>query len=166
MSILRDKEVRAEKRRIEAFVTKWIDVLGLGSWQIVRSYTVTPLAPSESFSEGDTAVADVVAHWEYKRATVRFYLLSTVDAGDDEMEMYVVHELVHCVVCETRACQDAGIPREHRVAHEERVVVELTAALLRMDRMARRKPKLRKGPARAASGDYGLTNAGTAEATS
>jgi hypothetical protein len=117
-----DKEYRRTKKRIEKTIERWRHILWLTQWQIDVTYFREP--PPE-MNHGDAcALMDITPRWEYLRAHIRVNMPQVALLDADSLEKAVMHELLHCVVCEMRV-PDA----ENDRSHEERVVSHLTKAM-------------------------------------
>ncbi len=109
------------KKRVRTAFEKWVAVLGLRSWDFIFSWDP---------GHGEAASADyhcefaIDTLWEYKKATITIWCASVRDLDDTALEKAVLHELLHCTVCEMR---DWRPGKTHR-KHEERVVVQLCDA--------------------------------------
>ena len=104
------------KKRVTKYLKKWTYLLGLRWWQIYVCWS----DDHDSFNrDGSTVVARTFSDWRYMTATVTFYLPAIKDKTDEELEMYVIHELCHVLVNEMR---------EQGIDHEERVVTTLQKA--------------------------------------
>ena len=121
---MNDAEYEKEKARVEAICDKWHDLLGMGYWEISYiwerdSYDAdggnTPPSRWARTTHAETATA-----WEYRRASIAFYLRNTVGESDAEIEKTVLHEFAHVLVNEMRD----DTPRSRK--HEERVVSGLS----------------------------------------
>lgn len=90
------------RERIRNIVTRWITPMGLNWWDVeVKFVYQAPLADSSFLT---IARADV--EWEYKLASITFYVPEMVDMEDKELEEIVVHEMVHILVAPIQ--QDDG----------------------------------------------------------
>ena len=49
-------------------------------------------------SMGDQVIATTEAHWEYRQATITWNLEQVMELSDTELELVVVHELVHVLL--------------------------------------------------------------------
>lgn len=117
-----DKEFRETKRRIEGLIERWRHILWLSHWQIDVTYCRE--APADMDGPGEQcAHMDILPRWEYMTAAIRVNMPQVSHLDMDDLERTVLHELLHCVVCEIRD----GKPK--RSANEERVVSHLTKAL-------------------------------------
>jgi hypothetical protein len=115
-----DAEFKRTKKRIIKMIERWRHILWITQWNITTEYFRE--APPE-MSNGDAcALMDIVPHWEYLRAHIRVNMPQVALLPLDDLEKTVMHELLHCVICEMRTNK---LDR----AHEERVVSHLTKAL-------------------------------------
>jgi predicted acylesterase/phospholipase RssA len=115
-----DKEYRRTKKRVEKLIERWRHILWLSQWQVDVTYFREP--PAE-MNHGDAcALMDITPRWEYLRAHLRIHMPQVALLDADDLEKAVLHELLHCVVCEMRT-------NKSDVRHEERVVSHLTKAV-------------------------------------
>jgi hypothetical protein len=116
--------LQAVRDTMAPIFVKWIAFLGLESFGVIVDY-------DPDFKEGSRECwADCCSSWEYKQALITVYLPSFLSSSQEEMESVIVHELMHVMVNEMR--QDGFSEKD--VPHEERTVVELTAAFLRVQK--------------------------------
>ena len=101
---------------------RWIHRLGLAWWTIEVIYYDDPAEIVKRFrNDGDILVlARTFTEWKYGTATIWITLPAWDQVEDDDIEVPVVHELMHVLVNEMR---------EGELHHEERVVTQLTKAL-------------------------------------
>jgi len=114
------KDFAGSKKIIRKCLNKWITPLGLAWWKIDVYYHVDKKHIKKVFGSSRTR-AQVNSDWRYGDATVHFNLPAFTNLSDGEIEMVVLHELVHVLVCEMR---------EGEMHHEERVVTGLTKAFM------------------------------------
>lgn len=77
---------------IEAMRYDWQESLGLEWMDITHRYL-------ETFNDADhLTVADTEAMWEYRVATVRFFLPSVVRLERDDLEATLIHEYTHILL--------------------------------------------------------------------
>ena len=62
--------------------------------------------------ENEVVYAEVQSDWRYLSAAIKFNMPALAGQTDEEIEIKVVHELCHILICEMR---------EDGVDHEERV---------------------------------------------
>jgi hypothetical protein len=111
-----DAEFKRTKRRIEKYLDRWRHILWITQWFITTEYYREP--PPEMNHGDSCSLMDIVPRWEYMRVNMPQVALLPLD----DLEKTVMHELLHCVVCEMRTNK---LDR----AHEERVVSHLTKTL-------------------------------------
>lgn len=87
-----DKDVKAERKRTKAVLTKWRDILGLHKDRFHYEFHRMPCA------EDSRAVADITASWEYRNHYVNTYLPQSIGLDDTELEECLVHELCHVLL--------------------------------------------------------------------
>lgn len=84
-----DKEYREQKKRVQKYIDKWFKTLGLG-WFLVDM---------EWSREHDGEVAArTFSSWEYKSATITWFLPHLANQSDDTVERCVVHEFCHILL--------------------------------------------------------------------
>ena len=111
-----------KRELVKGYVDKWLQPLGLLWWKVEIIYYDDPMEIARRFVEGDGISRGTCnADWRYGTATVRLNLPALAEHSDNDIEMIVVHELVHILVNEMR---------EEGIDHEERVVTGLTKAFL------------------------------------
>ncbi len=125
-----DKEFNKQRARIDALWKKWGANLTLGPWQIVLRYCREPIPGKD----GTNKVGEAHVMWEYRQATLMFYLPGLADMTDAQVERLFVHECCHVLVHETREwCQTEHLPEDVSAGcmkHEERVVSQMAQAFL------------------------------------
>lgn len=132
MARLTDKEYAAQKKRVKKYLDKWIASIGLGWWKINIEWETVR---SEEDDRGSCA-AEARTTWEYREATIVFYLEVVAGESDEELEYIVLHELMHVFVNEMREWQCATAETVYEaVRHEERVCTDLAKAFLWASRM-------------------------------
>lgn len=117
------KGMQEVREKYEPLVEKWVSILGLDNWDIYTDYY-----PSINKDSPD-CLADTSVHWQYMHGTLRCFMPNLIDVSDIDLERNVVHELLHFIVNEMREWDNKD--QEKSVAHEERVVVMLTRAMLK-----------------------------------
>lgn len=103
--------------RLSRLVKKWVGQLWLGQWDVRTTWEWNGI------SDRQNAAATCTADWQYMHARIRFDVPYCSTLPPDELEVVVVHELLHAVVNEM---QKRGISHEERVvSHLERIVVHM-----------------------------------------
>lgn len=95
------------KARIRRTVDKWRTILGLMLWDFDFEYHETPISGHEK------AAATCEPQWQYRIATLRFYMYDMHGLTDERFERVIIHELMHCLA-------DGA---------EEHIVTDLTTAI-------------------------------------
>lgn len=127
-----DAEYEEQKQRIRAIADRWIEPLGLNWWKIELEYSREPLqGAEEDAKQGWCLQATCRAKWQYLDATITFGLPSIAHLSDEALEDVIVHELMHVFVNEMR---------EKGINHEERVVTQLTKAVIGLRAHLRETP--------------------------
>lgn len=126
-----DAEYRTQRKRLKTLQDKWVGTLGLRWWHTTFVYSREPLK-SEA-AEGRTCLAQTIVDWEYLNATITFDMQAIADESDDDLEMAFVHECMHVFVHEMRMWAGLEVTHEKQeeaMKHEERVVTQLTNAVI------------------------------------
>lgn len=90
-------------KQIEGMRKDWQDVMGLGWIDIDHKYL-------EVYNEDDhQTIADTEALWQYRIATVRWYLPSVVRLDYEDIEDALVHEYTHILI----APIESKLPEKH-----------------------------------------------------
>ena len=118
--MMNDAERAEQQARVERYLQKWVEPLGLSNWRFRYFYYGGP------YKDGNGAVkenrlASCEPNWPYMIADLRFDL-SEVGSKDEQVEETVIHELLHCILSECEV---------EEVDHEERVATMLARAFLR-----------------------------------
>lgn len=83
--------------------------------------------------DSGNTLAKCIPDWSYKHATITFHTNLMNGKSDKRIAEVVIHELVHCLVHEMREWspeRQSGDALDKCMAHEERVVTELTDAII------------------------------------
>lgn len=141
-----DKEYNLTKRRIQALVKKWIKPLGLNTWRVEVKYCRAGIeGDAADIAESREVIAKCYAKWQYLTALIEFNMLEVFALSDADLEETFVHECMHVFVNEMRMWDED----HHGIDHEERVVSQLTSAMLGVSAIGRVVVKQRKGKHRA-----------------
>ncbi len=84
-----DKEYRSQKKRVEKFADKWFRTMGLGWFKVDFEW---------SRLENGEVAANTLSSWQYKAATITWYLPHIAKYDDDTIERCVVHEFAHVLL--------------------------------------------------------------------
>lgn len=84
-----DKEYREQKKRISKFTDKWFKTMGLGWFKVNFEWA--------RYEDGETA-ARTLSSWQYKSATITWFLPHIAKYDDDTIEQCVVHEFAHVLL--------------------------------------------------------------------
>lgn len=123
-----DEEYREQKKRVEALIKKWVDVLGLSWWDMTYVWVrgthdpleATTYAPFTGKNDVYTTIMSVTTDYYYKTASIKFYLETIKDHED--IERYFVHELMHIFLKPMQTKAKAG--------EEELVATQLATAVI------------------------------------
>lgn len=84
-----DKEYREQKKRVQKFIKKWYDTLGLG-W-----YRVDLIWDRARSEESPDEAAITHWSWQYRTASITFRMPVIEELNDEKLENVVVHEFAH-----------------------------------------------------------------------
>jgi hypothetical protein len=84
-----DTEFDKQKKRVKKYVDKWFSTLGLGWYEVDFEW-------SREF-DGETA-GRCVSSWQYRSATITFFLPKLAQHDDETIERCVVHEMSHILL--------------------------------------------------------------------
>lgn len=84
-----DKEYREQMKRVQKYIDKWFNTLGLGWYEVDLHWSRV-----DDDEEKDTA-AKTTWRWQYRTAAITFYLPTIAELSDDKLENAVVHEFAH-----------------------------------------------------------------------
>lgn len=87
-----DAEYEKQRTRIEKLIVKWADIFQL-TWHnvdFVYRRSLHPTVPDRG--------AETDSSWQYRSATITFYLPRAINAIDKDVEMMVIHEFCHIVL--------------------------------------------------------------------
>jgi hypothetical protein len=88
---VKDRDYDALKSKLKAMSHKWADRMGLGWYRLnfewVRDYN----------EEVRDRAGQCHSSWQYREATITFYLAKLIGFEDSVIEETVVHELAHCL---------------------------------------------------------------------
>lgn len=114
-----DKEYEKQRQRVIKYWDKWYNVLGIHWWRINRNWH------RERREDSPNTFGDCSTDWEYRNATINFYLLVAIDMSDNALEEAVVHEFVHVLAAPLHDFRDdqAREITEHTVTTIARQIV-------------------------------------------
>lgn len=112
--MLTTKQVKSLVRKQ---IKKWTPILGLKNWEIKVSYE-----DMDRIVDGMSFLAETVCTWYTLRATIAIFLPAIKKLDKEEIELTVVHELVHIVLDEMSECDSK---------HDERACETISKALLK-----------------------------------
>ena len=119
------KELSPIAKKTDDLIKKWVKKLGLELWTITCDY-----CDSHRFIEiedSKNALAFCHVNWPYLTATIRFNKDHLNDEPEENIELIVIHELMHIIINEMRDDEPGNID------HEERVATILSKAFLRVE---------------------------------
>ncbi len=107
-----DDEYKKEKENLEKFLIPLKDAL-LNDWKIKHVFN------RERWETDRGRMADTSALWEYKTATINWYMPAVKEFCPEQSDVFnvVVHEFVHCII-------DPISPSTDSVSDERRALVE------------------------------------------
>lgn len=119
-------EARRAKQQLQEYITRWKCIVPPG-------VSVRHVFIDSDAGEGEeSTLANTVPHWEYHRATIKWYLTCVAGTDAKQVEEAVVHELAHVLCAGMESLfrgSNGGNPKEHAIA--EHTVETVTQALLR-----------------------------------
>ena len=120
MITLDDKQFEREKRRVRRAFQRLRPRLWAGWWAWDLAY--------ERYPDGDQGAgkevnASITADWRYRQAAITFYMPAIAEMGDEELDLLIIHEVLHAWVNPMRP----RAPKPHEVDLEESVVTNLTS---------------------------------------
>jgi hypothetical protein len=108
-----DKEYTKQKKRVQQYIDKWHDALGLGWFHIDMTWN------RERKRDSPDTAADTTTHWQYRTAWINWYLPSIADNDEDFLEGIVVHEFTHILVAPLCLVDEPNdLPLQHEYATE------------------------------------------------
>lgn len=110
------------KKNIRRIVKKWYEPLGLEWWTVDINYIYE--SPTSSAHPGAGVGASSRPQWEYKQASINFYLPELLGMNLESLENLIVHELVHTHLSIMQADMK---PSQH---DDYQKLVELTTTLI------------------------------------
>lgn len=87
-----DKEYHAQKKRVQKYIDRWFKTLGLGWFKVSMEWT------REFCEHNKDTAASTYSSWQYKSATITWYLPKLLLAEDSDIEDTVVHEFCHILL--------------------------------------------------------------------
>ena len=122
-----DKEYKTIKRLACKYFDVWRLRMGLRHWDLTLLMSRTECPDSRETAGRCDCM------WEYKSATITIYAPRFLNAPESKMLRIIIHEFCHVLVREMREWGDPGMDDKtaiNKVAHEERVVTNLTDAFI------------------------------------
>lgn len=129
-----DRKFQETRRKIRKLLDKWRPRMPLDGWLIDHDYHDEPIGKSSSDSYETLAITS--CKWQYKNATIEWYVPALARLNPKRLEETVVHELCHIL---TDEMQEPDHPTYSK--HAERVVTEIARALLKTAREAAEEGK-------------------------
>ena len=83
---------KAARKQIKGLVSKWHELLGFDALGITIEHRYIDGLRNEDEA---TVIADTEAQWEYRQATIRWFLPAVCRLDKDEIESTVLHEFIH-----------------------------------------------------------------------
>jgi hypothetical protein len=87
-----DKEYRLQKKRVQKYIDKWFKTLGLG-W-----FTVDFEWCRERDNEVPSLAGMTHSSWQYKSATIIWFVPVLAEHSDETVENVVIHEFTHVLL--------------------------------------------------------------------
>lgn len=115
-------ELEERCNTIKKLLEKWIPRLGLTDWHITVQRDDEPPCEDEGH-----VLMQVWSDWRYRDITITIMDATIMDADEDRLEEYVLHELCHVLVSELRPNKRTEAYRDK----EERTVTVLARCFVR-----------------------------------
>lgn len=112
-----------QERRVTDCVKKWCTLLGMNGWKIYLDFPeeYPQTIPGSSLR----SIMNVTTQWEYLLVTIRVDLEAILNQSDEQLDGYVVHELMHVFLAEMEDADDS----DEGIRHEERVATMLASSI-------------------------------------
>jgi len=123
----RDQFLDRLQKKTNRLIKKWKHLLKLGDYTFTVEYKQ---GSSDYHANGFIGIACTRASWEYRQATITFWIDELADVPEEDIENIVVHELMHTVV--------APISPKHGKL-EEFVVENLTMIAINLEKKKNKK---------------------------
>lgn len=127
-------ELRLQRARVERLLKRWAGPLSLSAWHLEHHFVTNPDdIPSESGKTGDVVVPAALTDvsWEYAHGSIVWNLPVLHHMSEEQLELCVVHELMHVLVNEMRADgRSQQTAHVNGLPHEERVCTMLARAFI------------------------------------
>jgi hypothetical protein len=104
--------------RIRSFAEKWEGIMALPD-------TIEHIYIPHFNKHNKDIIADTSAEWEYRSATIRWYLGRTATLADTDLEITAIHELSHVLL----APMESHV--KNRYTEQAEFAVENTARLIK-----------------------------------
>lgn len=125
-----DKEYREQKKRVQKYIDKWFKVMGLGWFRVDMEWSREP--------DGETG-ARTYSQWQYRSATITWFLPHLAKYDDDVVEHTVIHEFCHVLLSPlAQTQQDDGNGSGNQI---NEYATETVASAMEWVREAGRKDK-------------------------
>lgn len=92
-----DKEFSKQKKRVQKYIDKWFETMGLGWFKVKFEWSREP--------DGEVA-GRTWSMWQYKQATITWFLPHLAECDDETIESTVVHEFCHILLSGLAQNQD------------------------------------------------------------
>lgn len=108
-----DKEFNMQKKRVQKYIDRWFKTLGLGWFKVDMNW-------SRERDEREPKTAGYVnTLWQYRSASITWFLPAVADCDDDSLEGVVVHEFTHILVAPLMAVsKEEDLSLQHEYATE------------------------------------------------
>lgn len=121
-----ERKYRGLTKQLKSWIGDWQEIMGLKDWTFYCAYVPGYNQENKNIRATNNAL------WEYKSASLTFYLAAMAEDDDDENESTLVHELVHCLVAPL-------VKKESQIKLMEFVVVNTEKALFNAYKAKKRK---------------------------
>lgn len=110
---MNDRKYRDQKARVKKLVSKWYDAMGMGWFHIDFYYE------RERSEDNPKTLAITQTDWQYRKASITFFMPNVENNDEDYLETAIVHEFVHILIsplCVVNKSED--LPLQHEYATE------------------------------------------------
>lgn len=107
-----DKEYSKQKKRVQGYIDKWFDTLGLGWFRVEMNWC------RERKDESPNVAADTTTQWQYRFSSINWYLPVIAENTDEAVEGIVVHEFAHILIAPIAQTASEELDQQHEYATE------------------------------------------------
>lgn len=108
-----DKEYEKQKKRVQRYINKWFDAMGLGWFRVEMVWS------RERAEDAPTTDARTYTHWQYRDSSITWFLPAIADCDNEYLEGIVVHEFSHILLAPLLSVdEEKDLPLQHEYATE------------------------------------------------